>query len=312
MEGTTVGPYRIIEPLTEGVYRARDEQVRRDVAVKVVASDRVAGAEARAWLLSRARTVAALHHPHICAIHGVGEHDGQVYIAMELVEGVSLDRLIADRELTDSDVVKYGLQIADAVAHAHHRGVLHRALATSHVMVTPNGDVKVLDFGCTATVPCMSPEQMRGEPPTAASDVWALGVVLFEMATGYRPFEGQTSAEIKSAVLEQRPRALPHGVHSIVRGIITRCLAKDPRHRYQNAAELSAALAATERAAFEPPHHLTSEASRSEPPGIGLRTLAGLGAVILVTLAALAMVASRGCEISQAAAGPATATSRAR
>jgi serine/threonine-protein kinase len=309
MEGTTVGPYRIIEALTDGVYRAHDEQARRDVAVKVLAPARVAAGQASARLLHDAGTVVALQHPHICALLGAGEHVGAIYIAMELIDGQSLDRLIAHGELADSDVVTYGLQMADAVAHAHQSGVWHGALDTSRIMVTRNGDVKVLGFGMPGAVGCASPEQLRGERPTAASDVWGLGVALFEMASGHRPFAGSTTAEVEAAILEQRPRALPPSVHSILRGIISRCLAKDPRHRYPSAGELSAALAATRRAAFEPSHHPAAP-SPVPPRGIGLRTAAGVGAVILVTLAAMAIVASRGCDISQAAGG-ATVTSRA-
>jgi serine/threonine-protein kinase len=309
MEGTTVGPYRIIEALADGVYRAHDEQRRRDIAVKVLAPGRPPGEEARP-LLHTAGTVAALQHPHICAIHDAGEHESALYIAMELIDGQPLDRLIEQSELADSDVVKYGVQAADAVAHAHQSGVCHGAIETSRIMVTRAGDVKLLGFGLSGAVACASPEQLRGEPPTAASDVWGLGVALFEMASGHRPFEGRTAAELEAAILQQRPRPLPQSVHSMLRGIISRCLAKDPRHRYPTARELSAALAATRRAAFEPPHH-APELAPSPPRGIGLRTAAGVGAVILVTLAALAIVASRGCDISQAA-GAATATSRAR
>lgn len=288
MDGTTLGLYRIIERLGSGgmgeVYRAHDERLQRDVAVKLLPAASAGDEDARARLLREARAAAALNHPHICTIYEVGEADGETYIAMELVDGSPLDRIIPAGGLAQSDVFNYGLQIADALAHAHEKGVLHRDLKTANIMVTTAGRVKVLDFGLakrltrdgrpevttaastvitepgrvTGTLAYMSPEQLRGQPGSAASDVWALGVVLYEMAAGKRPFDGTTSFEIASAILEQRPHALPDTVHSILRGMINRCLAKEPSHRYQNAGELRAAIE-TVRAGVEPP----------QPPSLG-------------------------------------------
>ena len=248
MDGTTLGPYRIIEPLVGGgmgdVHRAHDERLQRDVAVKLLSAATAGDDEARARVLREARAAAALHHPHICTIYEVGEVDGQAYIAMELVEGRPLDRIIPAAGLARDEVFNYGSQIADAVAHAHAHGVLHRDLKAANIMITQAGRVQVLDFGLrvSATVAYMSPEQLRGEPATTASDVWALGVVLHEMAAGRQPFAGQTSSEVASAILEQPPRGLGDIAPTVLRGMISRCLAKKPSHRYQNAGELRAAL----------------------------------------------------------------------
>jgi serine/threonine protein kinase len=272
MDGTTIGPYRIIERLGAGglgeVHRARDERLQRDVAVKLLSASTAADDGARARVLHEARAAAGLSHTHICTIYEVGEAEGCAYIAMELVDGRPLDRIIATAGLARDDVFNYGVQMADAVAHAHARGILHRHLKTANIMVTQAGCVKVLDFGLAArlarddrpdaafassstataigdvydTLAYTSPEQLRGEAATAASDVWALGVMLHEMAAGRRPFAGQTGRDVASAVLEQSPRGLGDIAPTVLRGIISRCLAKKPSHRYQNAGELRAAL----------------------------------------------------------------------
>ena len=141
MVGRMVGPYRVIEPIGAGgmgeVYRARDDRLERDIALKVLPAAQAGDEEARARLVREARAAAALSHPHICTIHEVGEADGQTFIAMELVEGRPLDRLIPAGGLPAVDVLAYGLQVVDAVAHAHERGILHRDLKAANVVVTP-------------------------------------------------------------------------------------------------------------------------------------------------------------------------------
>jgi len=272
--GYRLGPYEVVSRLGAGgmgeVYRARDRRLDREVAVKVLPAVAVADETARLRLLREARMAARLNHPNVCTIHEVGEAEGQAYIAMELVAGQALsDRLAAGRMAID-EVVRLGRQMADAVSHAHEHDVVHRDLKSANVIVTPEGRAKVLDFGLAkpllgkdleaattltqaslteagamvGTLAYMAPEQLRGKPADARSDVWGLGVVLYEMAAGKRPFSGETGFEVSSAILNQTPKALPAGVPPALVGIIERCLAKEPAQRYQRAGEVRSALEA--------------------------------------------------------------------
>ncbi|MFB3126378.1 MAG: protein kinase, partial [Candidatus Acidiferrales bacterium] len=276
MIGQTLGHYRIIEKIGAGgmgeVYRAHDETLDRDVALKVLPAAPLGDDTARARLLREARTASALNHPHICTIYEVGKADGQVYIAMEFVEGKPLSELVRGQGLPVETALRYGSQIADGLGHAHERGVVHRDLKSANVVITSEGRAKVLDFGLAkrlegrelsevttqsqalltqpgavmGTLPYMAPEQLRGEPADARSDVWALGVVLHEMLVGERPFRGQTGYELSSAILNQPPPPLPAKVPVELRAVIEQCLAKEPGRRYQRAGEVRAALEAVQ------------------------------------------------------------------
>ena len=282
MLGQQLGHYRILEKIGAGgmgeVYRAHDEQLDRDVALKVLPAHTLTDETARARLLREARAAAALNHPHICTIHEVGEAGGQAYIAMELVEGKPLSALVPGQGLPVETVLRFGSQIADALAHAHERRIVHRDLKSANVVITPEGRAKVLDFGLAkrisgeelaevttrsqasltqagaliGTVPYMAPEQLRGQPADARSDVWALGVMLYEMATGRRPFQGQTSFELSSAILNQVPPPLSPAVPTQLGAVIERCLAKEPGQRYQQGSEVRAALEAVQSGAALP------------------------------------------------------------
>ena len=190
---------------------------------------------ARARLVREARAAAALNHPNICTVYEVGEAEGQAYIAMELIEGQTLSAMLIAGPLPPAQVVHYGRQLADALTHAHERGVVHRDLKSNNVIVTPDRRVKVLDFGlakravdsdmtaaitqmhasltqagtAVGTLPYMSPEQLRGENVQVSSDLWALGVMLYEMATGKRPFKGHTPFELSAAILSDEPVNVP-------------------------------------------------------------------------------------------------------
>jgi serine/threonine-protein kinase len=272
MTGKTLGHYRMVEKLGEGgmgeVWRAHDTQLDRDVALKVLLADALTDETARARLVREARLASKLNHPHVCTIHEVGESEGRAYIAMELIEGETLSARVAQGALPAEDLLRLGQQVADALAHAHERGVVHRDLKSANVVVTPEGRAKVLDFGLAkrlsgealeeattrteltergavaGTLAYMAPEQLRGQPADARSDVWALGVMLYEMAAGRRPFQGQTGFELSSAILNQAPPPLPAGVPGALQPVIERCLAKDPGARYQRAGEVRAALEA--------------------------------------------------------------------
>ena len=311
MEGRHLGSYRILSLLGAGgmgeVYRAFDERLQRDIAIKVLPASDAHDPAAAERLVREARAAAALNHPNICTIHEVGQDQGQAFIAMEFVEGVALQSAVPPgRGLSTELVFNYGSQVADALAHAHERGVLHRDLKTSNIMITPAGRAKVLDFGLAkrvvsgdgvptvtthamtitgthaGTPAYMSPEQLRGVPADARSDVWALGVVLYELAAGARPFAGQTLYELSSAILGEQPRPLPPHVPPNLRVVIDRCLLKEPAERFQKADEVRAAL----------------DAARDGVPMVGPATVAQrhtmtgrrLSARLVAAVAAIALV----------------------
>ena len=247
------GHYRIVAKLGEGgmgvVYRAHDEVLRRDVALKFVGE--ALTAEARQFSLREARAASALSHPNICTIHEVGEADGEFYIVMELIEGQPLSALIDNAGLPYESVMRYGAQIAGALTHAHGRNIVHRDLKSSNIIVTPEGLVKVLDFGLArrstwtrrrsgqktldmssittgGTLSYMSPEVLRGATGDHRSDLWALGIVLYEAATGQVPFQGRTVFEVSSAILREPTPPLPARIPPGLAAIIQRCLAKEP------------------------------------------------------------------------------------
>ena len=267
-----IGSYRILSFIGAGgmgeVYRARDVKLDRDVAIKVLPHDLADDPERRSRLLREARAVAALNHPNICTIYEVGETDNGVYLAMEMIDGRPLNARLADGALGPDDIVRYGCELADALAHAHDRGVIHRDLKSANVMVTSEGRIKVLDFGLArrmatadlaevttgaqpsltqpgavmGTLPYMAPEQLRAEAADARTDIWALGVMLYEMAAGRCPFDGKTGFELSSAIFHATPPPLPLSVPPAVRSVTSRCLEKDPARRDQRAREVRAAL----------------------------------------------------------------------
>ncbi len=273
MIGKRIAHYEVSARLGAGgmgeVYLARDTTLGREIALKLLPAEMSADENARARLLNEARTASSLNHPHICTIFEVGEAEGRAYIAMEHVEGEALAAKIPEGGLPAESVVRYGEQVADALAHAHERGIIHRDLKTSNVMLTPQGRVKVLDFGLAkklrdedlaevtrsgqalthagavvGTLHALAPEILSGKPANARSDVWALGVLLYEMAAGTLPFQGKTGFELTSHILREPPQILPERVPAGLRAIIQRCLAKEPGERYQTAAAVCAALEA--------------------------------------------------------------------
>jgi eukaryotic-like serine/threonine-protein kinase len=285
MTGQTLGHYRILEKIGAGgmgeVYRAYDDFLKRDVAIKTLHLGSLDDLAAKEKLLREARSSSGLSDPHICTIYEVGESDGKAFIAMELVEGRPLNSLIPSEGLPVKLVVRYGTQIAAALAHAHDHGIVHRDVKSSNVVIAPSGSLKVLDFGLalqpresdleditrtqdsaapldslTGTLPYMAPEVLRGCKATARTDIWALGVVLYEMVVGKRPFRGHTASEMVSAILREAPAPLPASAPGVLRRIIERCLEKEAGHRYQRASEVRAAL----------------EAVQSEDPSVPLAT----------------------------------------
>ena len=279
MIGQVLGHCRIVAKIGEGgmgvVYRAYDEVLHRDVAIKVVRKDAGFDASAGQNLLQEARASSSLAHPNICTIHEVGETDGGLYIVMELVEGKSLHTMGSAGGLPPESVLRYGVQIASALTRAHDRGIVHRDLKTSNIVVSSDGLVKVLDFGLakrvgggvldaptmsfstvqgsssvSGTLPYMAPEILRGDAADARSDLWALGVVLYELASGRLPFEGRTGFEISSSIMREIPKPLGPPVPPGLWAIIQRCLSKEPILRYQRASEVQAAIEAVQSGAI--------------------------------------------------------------
>ncbi|HEY8144295.1 MAG TPA: protein kinase [Kofleriaceae bacterium] len=279
MIGRTLGHYRIVEKLGEGgmgvVYLAQDTRLGRNVALKLLPQEALANPDSRARFEREAKVVAALSHPNIVTLYAVEEDEDIRYLTMELVDGKTLDELTPRQGFDPQQLLRIAVPLADAVAAAHLRGITHRDLKPGNVMVTKDGRVKVLDFGLAkaladdkdtqlhgipketltregrvvGTLAYMAPEQLQGKPLDARVDVFALGVVLFEMATGTRPFQGQNSADLISAVLRDEPpqaRRLKPELPSGVGDVIMRCLEKLPEARYATAAQLRDALSAAQ------------------------------------------------------------------
>ena len=268
--GHRVGPYHIDRVLGAGgmgvVYLAEDCALQRKVAIKVADRSRH-GDEATRRLLEEARVTASLSHPSICSVHEVGRFGDERFIVMEHVEGAVLSTIIASELTLPVEVARhYARQIADAIGHAHQRGITHGDLKASNVIVGRDGSVKILDFGlaiqrdpvakddnaettrrvefgsASGTVPYMAPELLRGGRADARSDVWALGVLFFELLAGARPFRGATVYELAAEILTAAPQELPYRVPAPLGCTIRRCLAASPVDRFQNARELASAL----------------------------------------------------------------------
>jgi eukaryotic-like serine/threonine-protein kinase len=273
--GARLGPYEIVSWLGHGgmgdVYKARDSRLDRLVAIKVLPDAAAMDPERRDRFEREARAIAALNHPHIVSIHSVEAIDGVPVLVMELVEGRALSELIPTGGLALADVLKISIAVADAIAVAHQKGITHRDLKPGNVMVGErehDGRIKVLDFGIAkltepsaegstattmsaapataegrilGTAAYMSPEQAEGRSVDSRSDLFSLGVMLYEMATGQRPFTGDTTISIISSIVKETPRAITDLKPSLppdLGRIVRRALAKDPERRYQSAKDL--------------------------------------------------------------------------
>ena len=276
--GTRLGPYEILGPIGAGgmgeVYRARDTRLGRDVAIKVLPADRLSDEVQRVRFVREARAASALDHPNIVTIHEIESEGGVDFIVMELVAGRNLRTLIPRQGLPVPEVLRIAIPLADALAAAHAAGIVHRDLKPANVMVTPQGVVKVLDFGLAklvrketaspeettaeakegplsqpgavaGTFGYMSPEQASGESVDARSDVFSFGLLLYEMVTGRRPFGGGSSAEMLAALLKEQPKPpseLVPDVPKELERIIQRCLRKEPGRRFQHMGDVKVEL----------------------------------------------------------------------
>jgi Tol biopolymer transport system component len=281
--GTRVGSYEVVSPLGAGgmgeVYRARDPRLNREVALKVLPGVFADDPERLARFEREAQVLAALKHPHIATIYGIEEKDGAHALVLELVEGETLAEIIARGPLPADEAVRIARQIADALEAAHEQGIVHRDLKPANVKITPDGAVKVLDFGLAkltsaqdatsggpasvsmsptmaaptmitgatvlmGTAGYMSPEQARGKVVDKRADIWAFGVVLFEMLAGARLFEGESVTEVAGAVIHKEPAwsLLPASTPPLVAMIVRRCLQKDPKQRFRDMGDVRLAL----------------------------------------------------------------------
>ncbi len=326
MIGQTLSHYRIVASLGAGgmgeVFRATDTKLGRDIALKVLPADVASSPERLERFRREARSLAALDHPNIVMVHSVEEADGVQFLTMQLVEGDTLSRRIPDGGMAVEQIYDVATALAGALGVAHEKGIIHRDLKPANVMLTREGTVKVLDFGLAkmtgvegaapgsdlptevhtragvvlGTVPYMSPEQVSGLTVDYRSDLFSLGILLYEMATGSRPFAGRSSAELSSAILRDTPPdvcQVRDGFPEQLDRIIFRCLEKEPSARFQDARDLGRALADAQSSGIEPvvPARSPSDGSAARSRG---RTAAVASAALLAVAAGYFLVLQLG------------------
>jgi len=264
---TRLSHYRIVQQIGAGgmgvVYRAHDEHLDRDVALKVLPQSMVTDERTRQRFRKEALALAKLNHPNIGAIYEFGNDAGVDFLVMEFISGVTLDAKLSGGALPEKDVLRFGMQLADGLDAAHSQGIVHRDLKPGNIRLTPDGRIKILDFGIAqfvaskgdsaetvtltqhdsimGTVAYMSPEQIRGQRADVRSDIYSTGVVLYEMATGKRPFADRSGPQLISAILEtppSPPTSRNHAISPALESIIVKALDKEPDRRYQSAREL--------------------------------------------------------------------------
>src|SRR5438445_1963232 len=272
--GALLGPYEILSPLGAGgmgeVYRAKDPRLGRDVAIKVLPASFSQDTERLRRFEQEAKAAGVLNHPNITAVYDIGQHDGAPYVVQELLEGETLRSELAGGRFSSRKAIDYALQIAQGLAAAHEKGIVHRDLKPENVFVTRDGRLKILDFGLAklthakegspdqttqptatlgtepgvvlGTLGYMSPEQLRGRPADARSDIFSFGAILYEMLSGKRAFRGDSAADTMSAILRDDPPDLSltdQNISPSLERIVRHCLEKNPEQRFQSARDLA-------------------------------------------------------------------------
>jgi dipeptidyl aminopeptidase/acylaminoacyl peptidase len=318
--GSRLGPYEILAPLGAGgmgeVYRARDPRLGREVAIKVLPASFSQDADRLRRFEQEARAAGILNHPNITAVYDIGTHEGAPYVVQELLEGETLRQELAGGRLSPRKAIEHAVQIASGLAAAHDKGIIHRDLKPENVFVTKDGRAKILDFGLAkltlteqggsavtnmptatgatepgvvlGTLGYMSPEQVKGKPADARSDIFAFGAILYEMLSGRRAFHADSAAETMSAILREDPpdlsvtnQNLPPGIDRILR----HCLEKNPEQRFQSARDLAFDLGALSDVSAAGRLAPVAEAER---PAARVRILTAVAAALVLALGTLA------------------------
>jgi serine/threonine protein kinase len=262
------GRYEVVDEIGQGsmgiVYRAHDPQINRHIALKLMRQDRVTNEDLVQRFLKEVQAMGGLSHPNIATVYDIGRDHGTIFIAMEILRGKSLRDVMREKELNHNEIVHIGLQIAEALEFAHRKGIVHRDIKPSNIIIDPDGNAKITDFGIAhiedptvtqQTIPgeilgtplYMSPEQVMSHPVDGRSDLYSLGVLLYEMSTGTSPFKGENLASIFQAILQDTPPVLELDDTPMSRTLSTlimKCLSKDPAQRFQTGLEMAQPLKA--------------------------------------------------------------------
>jgi len=313
--GARLGPYEVVEAIGAGgmgeVYKGRDTRLDRSVAIKVLPSHLSANADFRLRFEREARAISAISHPHICALYDVGSHEGTEYLVMELLDGQSLADRLRKGPLPLDQMLRSGIEIAQALDRAHTSGIVHRDLKPGNIMITRSGS-KLLDFGLArpardsvtadgatfhkpltaegtvlGTFQYMAPEQLEGEEADARTDIFALGCVLYEMATGQRAFDGKTRTSLIAAIVSSQPRPISELqplTPATLEHVISKCLAKDPNERWQSALDVASELQWIAKSSH--PEPIRARGRRGSWPHVLPWVIAGVAVLAVAVLAA--------------------------
>jgi tetratricopeptide (TPR) repeat protein/tRNA A-37 threonylcarbamoyl transferase component Bud32/TolB-like protein len=316
MIGKTISHYKILENLGEGgmgvVYKAEDTKLKRTVALKFILPETIEKEESKTRFVREAQAVASLDHPNICTIYEIDEAEGQTFIAMSYVKGQSLKKKIVLSPLSIEEAVDVAMQVTEGLLEAHEKGIIHRDIKSSNIMITEKGQAKIMDFGLAkltekteitktatimGTVAYMSPEQALGEKVDHRTDIWSFGVLLYEMLTGQLPFQAEHNQVILHSILEKKPKpvtSMRSGIPLEFEAIVKKCLEKDPTERYQTAADLKADLKRLKRDITSGEITAVYPVAAPRPfPKILLRIALPVGVVIIALLFLLVIPSAR-------------------